>query len=593
MNTYSNYLSAKRCCDLRGLGPQGSTGPTGAQGPIGPYGQTGATGPGGIASNTGATGPTGPSQWNISSFIGPTGPGYTGIGYTGDVQVFGNLYVEGGIDPTYLALTPQLSNPIPSGLDGIWIETGGSFRVQKMRLDDFSGSTPGYVDINPITNPQITLSDGGLPEINVVTLNNNEILLNDFSGTGTTTSFTTSNLSQTTTGPTTITATWNNIINKANAGTPTLDEVLTAGNNSANSIVLDNTITSNTLTNVDIKIDDGTNFSELTKNYIALSNGTTTTSLNLTNLQNVGSGGTDFTIFTANNLILAPGPSDSIIVPLSTIPADQFVITKNTNYTDIFQTGSGGVIQIRASTIGSPELRLLTGTSISGTAAPKLSLDNAAFQTTSLQYFGTDFTFQLPQDGKYSFRGGAGVAGNALEVINKGTGYTPQPQLILENTNATAGNTTGVPSIEMYKSGRNGAINDVVSSIQFNAKDGAGVKRTFGKIESTITTNTAPSNYDGALDFYSLINGVNQLVFRLNGADNENNSFRPLDLNGSILKTSTGDLTIDASASSGTGTITITPKVAGNLIFQNLPTSVAGLPSGAVWNNGGVLNIAP
>ena len=194
MNTYSNYLGAKRCCDLRGLGPQGPTGPTGGQGPIGPYGQTGPTGPGGAASNTGATGPTGitgptgftgptgPSQWISSAYTGPTGPGYTGIGYTGDVLVFGNLYVEGGIDPTYLAFTPQSSNPLPSGLEGIWIETGGSFRVQKTRLDDFSGSSPGYVDINPITNPQITLSDGITPiEINVVTLNNNEILLNDSS----------------------------------------------------------------------------------------------------------------------------------------------------------------------------------------------------------------------------------------------------------------------------------------------------------------------------------------------------------------------------------------------------------------------------
>ena len=30
----------------------------------------------------------------------------------------------------------------------------------------------------------------------------------------------------------------------------------------------------------------------------------------------------------------------------------------------------------------------------------------------------------------------------------------------------------------------------------------------------------------------------------------------------------------------------------GNLIFKNLPTSAVGLPSGAVWNNLGVLNIA-
>jgi hypothetical protein len=134
-----------------------------------------------------------------------------------------------------------------------------------------------------------------------------------------------------------------------------------------------------------------------------------------------------------------------------------------------------------------------------------------------------------------------------IDLTNSGVGYTSNPQLTLNNSNATAGNTTGVPSVECYKSGRNGAVNDVIGSIFFNANDSAGVKRTFGKIESTITTTTAPSNHDGALDFYSLINGVNQLVFRLNGSDNENNSFRPLDMNNNEIKTSTGDLTLTTS----------------------------------------------
>ena len=150
-------------------------------------------------------------------------------------------------------------------------------------------------------------------------------------------------------------------------------------------------------------------------------------------------------------------------------------------------------------------------------------------------------------------------------------GYLTDELLLLENTNATAGNTIGVPSLEMFKSGRNGAVGDIVSTIQFNAKDSAGIKRSFGRIESTITTTTAPLNHDGALDFYSLINSVNQLVFRLNGADNENNSFRPLDLNGNTLKTSTGSLSIDILFKTTDGDIFLQPKttasvsVAGNM----------------------------
>jgi hypothetical protein len=237
---YSQYLGAQRCCNLNTggpIGPQGpagpasvgprgvtgadgSTGPTGrgcrgptgepgpagvgptgpqgVTGPIGEQGVTGDTGPTGIpgsAVNTGATGeqgvtgPTGeqgPSEWINTYYIGPTGPGYTGIGYTGDVQVFGNLLVTGGIDPTYLALTPQTPGfTLPTGLDGIWVENGGSLRVQTMRMDDFSGTSNGFIDLAPTNNPQITLSDGNTPEINYITLNNNLISITDTSTTAT------------------------------------------------------------------------------------------------------------------------------------------------------------------------------------------------------------------------------------------------------------------------------------------------------------------------------------------------------------------------------------------------------------------------
>ena len=203
-------------------GHTGATGHTGSIGATGSQGSTGSTGAQGATGATGATGHTGGSPWIPTNYQGTTGPGYTGTGYTGDVMIFGALYVQGGIDPTYLALTPQISNPLPTGLDGIWIETGGSLRVQKMRMDDFSGLTAGYIDIDPIRNPQLTLSDGLPSEVKVVTLNNNDINLFDYSlgNTGTTTTFSTEYLSQTTTGPTTtIQAKWSDIINGVTGAT--------------------------------------------------------------------------------------------------------------------------------------------------------------------------------------------------------------------------------------------------------------------------------------------------------------------------------------------------------------------------------------
>jgi hypothetical protein len=63
--TYSQYLGAQKCCDLRGQGPQGPAGPTGPAA-IGPIGNTGPAG-------MGITGPTGRSCRGPEGPTGPTG----------------------------------------------------------------------------------------------------------------------------------------------------------------------------------------------------------------------------------------------------------------------------------------------------------------------------------------------------------------------------------------------------------------------------------------------------------------------------------------------------------------------------------------
>jgi hypothetical protein len=150
------------------------------------------------------------------------------------------------------------------------------------------------------------------------------------------------------------------------------------------------------------------------------------------------------------------------------------------------------------------------------------------------------------------------VNANAIASVNTGVGYLT-PQLSITNTNATVGSTTGVPSTEFYKSGRNAAQNDVIESTLYYAKDSTGTKTLFAKTE-VVATNSTVGNNDGALDFYTSVNGTIGLVFRLNGADNENNSFRPLDMNGNTINTSTGNMSISAASSTGTGNITISSK---------------------------------
>jgi hypothetical protein len=76
-------------------------------------------------------------------------------------MVFGGLYVSGGIDPTYLALTPQLPGyNLPTGLDGIWLEDSGSLRTKKMYLDN-PDIGEASINLDPTNTTQIKLDNGG------------------------------------------------------------------------------------------------------------------------------------------------------------------------------------------------------------------------------------------------------------------------------------------------------------------------------------------------------------------------------------------------------------------------------------------------
>lgn len=185
---YNQYLGSQRCCDLRGQGPIGPQGPAGpaAIGPVGGTGKQGDTGPTG-RSCRGPTGPAGPAG-GAQGDTGPQGAtgdtiwapsGASGIAYVGDVYIDGKLNVSGGIDPTYLALTPQLNNPIPAGLTGIWIDAtnGNALHADKIYMD-VSGSN-SYISFIPNTTNQIILSDGVNQE-NII--NYSSIQLTDSAG---------------------------------------------------------------------------------------------------------------------------------------------------------------------------------------------------------------------------------------------------------------------------------------------------------------------------------------------------------------------------------------------------------------------------
>lgn len=118
--SYSDYLGARRCCDLRGVGPMGPTGP------IGPIGAQGVPG---MPGATGSMGPTGPTGRGCQGPAGPpsVAPGVTSLRFESDGKsVIINQFLS--IASYSLVLSGQnlttINATLPSGGEAIVYVTG-------------------------------------------------------------------------------------------------------------------------------------------------------------------------------------------------------------------------------------------------------------------------------------------------------------------------------------------------------------------------------------------------------------------------------------------------------------------------------------
>jgi hypothetical protein len=134
-------------------------------------------------------------------------------------------------------------------------------------------------------------------------------------------------------------------------------------------------------------------------------------------------------------------------------------------------------------------------------------------------------------------------------------GGTANPALSITKNNATAGFIYEPKSII----GRNVLQNEELYRMSVLGNTPTLANQEFARIEVSCTTLGATGN-DGTIDFWSSVNGTISEVFRMNGADNENNSFRPLDMNGQDVKSSSGNMVITTTSSTGTGTLNINAK---------------------------------
>ncbi len=594
--SYNSYLNSKNCCKDLIPGPQGPTGErgptgatitTGATGATGAPGATGATGPTGVTGATGAAGPTGPT--GVRGATGATGPQGTPV----TIQAGNNIDVTG----TSTSPTIALDNPLTaqlnlgsqqlvglSGVNGITVDGLG------IVINDTTVGTTIITNTLRDTEIEIQTVDGPSGQFDRSTLNNTSLTLLQH-----------------------------------NLSTPTLTKTAIYGNCLTSEIINDTTTTetsSHTTTNTANSVDE--NFS------IAGASGET---LTLSNVKSLG-GGSDYqTLYTAptgdaskQRQIVSGGGSvlleqftttGGAVVTSNNIQTNAVQTIQSMSYTStpattniileadstrvrerhLFSTPSSGVIStgttiatdstgcsltqsytqsvnnvttvINTNNVGCQASTTVGSFNVSGPQVALSASTNNMFLTApsriNLACNGT----RLNMDTFDTVITNPTTSGGGTTTI-LGSGVVGKPALILSNAPSNLANNP--TTLEMfYNKSIAGATGDLVTAINFFGEDAATNKVLFGGIESVITSAGGGGGVDGAMDFYTCVNGTKSLVLRLNGADNENNSFRPIDMNGQDLKTSSGNLAIgNASSSLAGSTLTINTK-------DNVPGSGAGL----------------
>jgi hypothetical protein len=142
-----------------------------------------------------------------------------------------------------------------------------------------------------------------------------------------------------------------------------------------------------------------------------------------------------------------------------------------------------------------------------------------------------------------------------LSMTSASAGGQANPLLTLTNTNAT-----GSVALEVYKNkptaGSNG---DVLFNQSVYGKDSGNAKQEYTRIAHTIRDNIAGTE-DGSIEMSCFVAGSVSTFLQLNGVENEVNCLKVLDMTGNNIRTTTGDMTITAFASTGTGDIDIQAK---------------------------------
>jgi hypothetical protein len=411
-------------------------------------------------------------------------------------MVFGKLYVQGGIDPTYLAIEPLVTDPIPAGLQGIWVDDSQNalhVKSNKITLNDATNTTQlsetGLSDIyavGPVENKeQISVSSVGV--VDTISATDASTYQNSI--------ITTCNTTNTST--------------IFNATIPSLPQSTTGG-------ATINCNSSLAVMGVGCSIDG----------FPGSTSGSATLQADISN------------------------PLFSISQSAPFAPSYSTIINKD----GIIQNNSGGSgFTINSNAENCNIISGAVASMIGGTGG------NASISCST----------------------GAIIASADAQVFASGlAGSVATPNFTMRNSNV--GSAT-YPALKLDKSGVDATAGNTIGTISSWAVDATGTSREWSRIQ-TVATNVGAGNQDGTISIFGTVNGTMAEVFNFNGSQNENNSFKPLDMNNQQIRSNTGDLVLSTTASTGTGDIFLNPKTAANVIVSDanitIPNSANGVRLG-------------
>ena len=556
-------------------------------------------------------------------------------------MVFGKLYVQGGIDPTYLAIEPLVTDPIPAGLQGIWVDDSQNalhVKSNKITLNDATNTTQlsetglsdTYLSGGVENKEQISVGVLGVVETlsatdgstytntDITSVNNtgvSEVLTAGNASTqyssignvvsGTSTASTTTSIdvggtyNNTITEGTTTTASYATYkaLDTTNTNYGQVDITTNLSSNSAQVAVFASGVPTPPFPASNASV--GISCSSPTNPIISLGQSSPfapsySTIIDKDGINQNNSAGTGFNLSTAQDLTLTCPVANKIIVPngndidLSSttgsvvhtttygkdgMESQDFLAGTYASSAQLTQSGGASQMFISSSNLAAASNQYLR---LEATAGGNMNIEHNATA-------GRNLAISTNQGVSMTAGGGASIGmNNAIGLTSTNTqnfttsqvGSATTPQYLFQNTNAS---TASYPAIKVDRTAPASATGDTIGSMSFWADNYAGATREFARmsvIAQQVGSAGTPTNIDGTFVFQTLVNDSFNTLLTLNGSSQQIEVGKEMDLNGNSITTASGNITLNASTSSGNGSIILTAKNTTGEIQLNAPNYV-------------------